>query len=127
MCEEREIEVFPRRFIRLGVEIRVLSCQPDPRFRGERKLLYRRRPLSPPVSPPLSPVSSPVTYPSSRLAGPIVPRPRERHRRRFSDAQVAALEEIAWWDWPIEEILAHVDMLGARRVDEFIAKYKKAA
>src|SRR5437879_9341071 len=52
----------------------------------ERKLLYRRRPLSPPVSPPLSPVSSPVTYPSSRLAGPIVPRPRERHRRRFSDA-----------------------------------------
>ena len=47
----------------------------------ERKLLYRRRPLSPPVSPPLSPVSSPVTYPSSRLAGPIVPRPREAHHQ----------------------------------------------
>lgn len=52
----------------------------------ERKLLYRRRPLSPPLSPPVSPLINPVTYPSSRLAGPIVPRPREGHRRRFSDA-----------------------------------------
>jgi transposase-like protein len=26
-----------------------------------------------------------VTYPSSQLVGPIVPRPREGHRRRFSD------------------------------------------
>jgi Transposase len=63
------------------------KAEPQP---PERKLLYRRRPLSPPlsppVSPPLSPLLSPVTYPSSRLAGPIVPRPREGHRRRFSDA-----------------------------------------
>ena len=51
----------------------------------ERRLLYRRRPLSPPLSPPVSPPLSPVTYPSSQLAGPIVPRPREGHRRRFSD------------------------------------------
>ena len=55
----------------------------------ERKLLYRHRPLShplsPPVSPPLSPLLNPVTYPSSVLGGPIVPRPREGHRRRFSD------------------------------------------
>jgi hypothetical protein len=52
---------------------------------SERRLLYRRRPLSPPLSPPVSPPVSPVTYPSSQLAGPIVPRPREGHRRRFSD------------------------------------------
>jgi hypothetical protein len=39
------------------------------------------RTLSPPVSPPLGP----VTYPSSQLAGPIVPRPREGHRRGFGD------------------------------------------
>lgn len=25
-------------------------------------------------------------------------------RRRFSDDDVAALEEIAWWDWPVAEI-----------------------
>lgn len=51
----------------------------------ERRLLYRRRPLSPPLSPPVSPPPSPGTYRSSELAGPIVPRPREGHRRRFSD------------------------------------------
>ena len=59
------------------------KAEPQP---SERKLLYRRRPLSPPLSPPISPLLSPVTYPSSRLASPIVPRPREGHRRRFSDA-----------------------------------------
>ena len=57
-------------------------AEPQP---PERRLLYRRRPLSPPLSPPVSPPLSPGTYPSSRLAGPIVPRPREGHRRRFSD------------------------------------------
>ena len=40
----------------------------------ERKLLYRRRPLSPPLSPPVSPLLnppfSPVSYPSSPPAGP---------------------------------------------------------
>ena len=57
-------------------------AEPQPR---ERRLLYRRRPLSPPLSPPVSPPLSPVTYPSSQLAAPIVPRPRQGHRRRFSD------------------------------------------
>ena len=51
------------------------KAEPQP---SERKLLYRRRPLSPPLSPPISPLSSPVTYPSSRLASPIVPRVNRR-------------------------------------------------
>jgi hypothetical protein len=69
------------------------KAEPQP---SERKLLYRRRPLSPPLSPPISPLLSPVTYPSSRLASPIVPRPREGHRRRFSDADKhRILEEAA--------------------------------
>lgn len=25
-------------------------------------------------------------------------------RRRFSNATIAALEEVAWWDWPVEKI-----------------------
>jgi transposase len=66
---------------------------------SERKLLYRRRPLSPPlsppVSPPLNPPFSPVSYPSSLLAGPIVPRPREGHRRRFSEADKQRIVEEA--------------------------------
>lgn len=52
----------------------------------QRKLLYRRGRLSHPLSPRLSHPLSPVTYPSSETDGPIVPPPREGHRRRFSDA-----------------------------------------
>lgn len=59
------------------------KAEPQP---AERKLLYRRRPLSPPLSPPDSPPLSPRAYPSSQLTAPIVQRPREGHRRRFSDA-----------------------------------------
>lgn len=62
------------------------KAEPQP---AERKLLYRRQGLSPAfspqLSPPFSPLPSPGTYPSSS-AGPIVPRPREGHRRRFSEA-----------------------------------------
>src|SRR5215204_90762 len=68
-------------------------AEPQP---SERRLLYRRRPLSPPVSPPASPPLSPVTYPSSRSERPIVPRPREGHRRRFTEADRQwILEEVA--------------------------------
>jgi hypothetical protein len=69
------------------------KAEPQP---PERKLLYRRRRLSPPLSPPASPPVSPVTYPFSWLEGPIVPRPREGHRRRFSEADKQwILEEVA--------------------------------
>src|SRR5436189_1202993 len=68
------------------------KAEPQP---PERKLLYRRRGLSPPVSPPLSPPLMPLTYPSSWSAGPIVQRPREGHRRRFSEADKRRiLEEV---------------------------------
>ncbi len=59
------------------------KAEPQP---PERKLLYRRRGLSPLLSPPLSPLLSPGTYPSLSPGGPIVPRPREGHRRQFSEA-----------------------------------------
>ena len=63
---------------------------------AQRKLLYRRRGLSPPLSPPVSPPLSPGSYHSSRAEQPIVPRPREGHRRRFSAADKAwILEEAA--------------------------------
>src|SRR4051794_13834442 len=57
---------------------------------AERKLLYRRRGVSHSLSHSLShtlgPSLSHVTYPSSRPEGPIVPRPREGHRRRFGES-----------------------------------------
>lgn len=78
------------------------KAEPQP---PERKLLYRRRPFSPPLSPPVSPILSPVTYPLSRLAGPIVPRPRVGHRRRFSDADKQwILEEAARPDASAAEV-----------------------
>ena len=62
-------------------------AEPQP---PQRKVLYRRRGLSPPfsphLSPPLNPPFSPGAYPSSSPTSPIVPRPREGHRRRFSEA-----------------------------------------
>ena len=63
----------------------VFRLEPEP---PQRKFLYRRRPLSPPLSPPASPPLNPGAYPSSQLAAPIVQRPREGHRRRFSDADI---------------------------------------
>ena len=33
--------------------------------------------------------------------------PGRVHRMRFDDATIAALLEIAWWDWPMDHVLAH--------------------
>jgi acetyltransferase-like isoleucine patch superfamily enzyme len=41
-------------------------------------------------------------------------------RRRFSDEQIAALSAIAWWDWPVADILAMADAFYGP-VDDFIA------
>jgi hypothetical protein len=59
------------------------KAEPQP---PERKLLHRRRGLSHSLSHPLSHTSSHVTYPFSRSEGPVVPPPRDGHRRRFSEA-----------------------------------------
>jgi len=69
------------------------KAEPQP---PERKLLYRRRGLSPPLSPSLSHPLSPRTSPSSSQERPIVARPREGHRRRFSEADKR---------WIVEEAL----------------------
>ena len=68
------------------------KAEPQP---PEPKLLYRRRGLSHSLSHTLSPSLSHVTYPSSRPEGPIVPRPREGHRRRFGEADKRRILEEA--------------------------------
>lgn len=35
-------------------------------------------------------------------------KPARVVRPRFSEADIARLLAIAWWDWPIEKIIAHV-------------------
>jgi len=47
--------------------------------------------------------------------------PASERRRRFSDEQIEALLEIAWWDWPMARIMECVPSLCDDRIDEFIA------
>jgi hypothetical protein len=72
------------------------KAEPQP---PEPKLLYRRRGLSHSLSHTLShPLSlglSHVTYPSSSRGDPIIPRPREGHRRRFGEADKRRILEEA--------------------------------
>lgn len=75
----------------------------------ECKLLYRRRglshTLSHSLSHPLSHNLSHMIYPSSRPEGPIVPRPHEGHRRRFSEVDKRRiLEEAAQSDASVSEV-----------------------
>lgn len=53
----------------------------------------------------------------------VAGNPAREVRRRFTDAQVAALLRIAWWRWPIESILAAVPQLCSGGVDDFIAQH----
>ncbi len=49
--------------------------------------------------------------------------PAREIRRRFSDEQIAALQEIAWWDWPMDKIVECVSELSSDDIDAFIARY----
>jgi chloramphenicol O-acetyltransferase type B len=50
--------------------------------------------------------------------------PAREIRKRFSAEQVAALLEIAWWDWPMEKVLASVSELSDPDVEGFIARHR---
>ena len=39
-------------------------------------------------------------------------------RMRFSPDDIAALNRIAWWHWPIEKIAAHEDAIVGGRIDD---------
>lgn len=38
-------------------------------------------------------------------------------RQRFGDATVAALLDVAWWDWPVEKITRNLDAIRAANID----------
>jgi acetyltransferase-like isoleucine patch superfamily enzyme len=48
-------------------------------------------------------------------------------RYRFSEEQIAALLEIAWWDWPDEQVRAAVPYLASTDIDRFIAYARSVA
>jgi len=57
----------------------------------------------------------------------VVGNPAREIRRRFSDAHVDALLRIRWWDWPIETVKQHVELICSPDVDTFIARFDPAA
>lgn len=56
----------------------------------------------------------------------VVGNPAEVRRYRFDDDTIAALLRIAWWDWPHEKVLAHVDELCSPDLSGFIAAHDPA-
>ena len=42
-------------------------------------------------------------------------------RQRFDAATVARLEQLAWWDWPVERITRHLALIVAADVDALAA------
>jgi acetyltransferase-like isoleucine patch superfamily enzyme len=49
--------------------------------------------------------------------------PAREIRRRFTDDQIEALLEIAWWDWPEEKIIREVDGLNGANINDFLARH----
>lgn len=49
--------------------------------------------------------------------------PAREVKRRFSDDVVAALERIAWWDWPLEKILEHHTLLRSPDIEAFVERF----
>jgi len=53
----------------------------------------------------------------------VVGNPAQEVRRRFGDDEIECLERIAWWDWPLEQILANVSLLSNPDVGAFLARF----
>ena len=44
--------------------------------------------------------------------------PARKIRDRFSDLDKLSLLKLAWWDWPIEKILANAELLCSNQLEE---------
>lgn len=47
--------------------------------------------------------------------------PAQPIRQRFSTESIDLLEQIAWWDWPVEKITRHLNVIVSGDVDELRA------
>jgi virginiamycin A acetyltransferase len=55
----------------------------------------------------------------------VAGNPARHIRYRFDAETIASLEQIAWWNWPIEKIEKAWPLLLSQDIDLFIATYKK--
>lgn len=51
----------------------------------------------------------------------VVGNPARVVRRRFSEAQIARLLELRWWDWPVEAIMRHLPLIRGGDVEALAA------
>lgn len=49
--------------------------------------------------------------------------PAQQIKRRFSQAQADALQQMAWWDWPREAYVAALPDIRTLEIEAFIEKY----
>jgi virginiamycin A acetyltransferase len=49
--------------------------------------------------------------------------PAKTIRKRFSDDDIAALQKMKWWDWPLDQIKAHIPEIQTGKIDELKRKY----
>jgi len=56
----------------------------------------------------------------------VAGNPARQVGQRFPDDQIEALLRIRWWDWPIEQILEHVEDLCSDDVAAFIERFDPA-
>lgn len=49
--------------------------------------------------------------------------PAKTIRKRFPDDDIAALQKMKWWDWPIEQIQAHIREIQTGKIEELKRKY----
>jgi acetyltransferase-like isoleucine patch superfamily enzyme len=54
----------------------------------------------------------------------VAGNPAREVRRRFSDDEVEAMLEIAWWDWPDEKVRENIASLNRANVAEFIDRFR---
>ena len=50
----------------------------------------------------------------------VIGNPAQITRRRFAAVQIAELERLAWWDWPIDLILEHEALICGGDVDALL-------
>jgi acetyltransferase-like isoleucine patch superfamily enzyme len=54
----------------------------------------------------------------------VAGNPAREIRRRFADEEVEALLAIAWWNWPLEKVLAAVPELCSENIGPFIERHR---
>jgi len=51
--------------------------------------------------------------------------PAKKIKMRFDDKIIEALEEIQWWNWPVETIRANIELIYSTKVDEDVIQQLK--